>query len=143
MRARWAPRPSSPRRGSSASIATRFLQEVSTTPDEWFQPSDAMIDRHAGYDAESYAFDHWGRDTRDPAAMEYCTNLRLAWVYQGQALRVDVRIWYLRHGPASFGADLVGCAAAPATIDGRGNDVRIVHASTVLRWTPDATLGTF
>jgi prepilin-type N-terminal cleavage/methylation domain-containing protein len=87
---------------------------------------------------ESFAFDHWGRDTFVRENMVFCTNLRLAWVYVGQAIRADVRIWWPRTGESARTADLQGCAAGtdPETLTARLRDIHFAYATTVLRWTP-------
>ncbi|MDQ3031725.1 MAG: prepilin-type N-terminal cleavage/methylation domain-containing protein [Myxococcota bacterium] len=88
---------------------------------------------------ESASFDHWGRDTVIAGQMEYCTNVRLQWVYVGQAMRADVRVWWARHNPSVVGgAGLANCGAGldPNTLTNRLRDVRFVYASTVIRWVP-------
>ena len=102
----------------------------------WFTPIPASLV------TESYGFDHFGRDITPPSALiEYCTQMRLQWVYPGQTIRGDVRVWWHRY---SSGSDTnVGDASqypncgvgAEAAI---GNDVRVrmVNASTLLRWVP-------
>jgi prepilin-type N-terminal cleavage/methylation domain-containing protein len=120
---------------------TRFLRDVTPLgqPLNWVSPSAAQIDRTAlpAGIVESWGADHWGRETRVAADMEYCTNLRLAWVYFGSAMRADVRVWYLRSRPNSS-VGLTGCGQGtdPNVIGLRSLDIRAVHASTVLRWTP-------
>lgn len=102
-----------------------------TTP-RWFVPTPPIGA------AESWAFDHWGRDTRTAAEMRYCTNVRLQWVYPGSSIRADVRVWWPRRHPAAVTGDLQGCnpGLPLETLDARRRDAHFVYASTVLRWTP-------
>lgn len=115
---------------------TRYLNGV-TAPGAaplWFVPGPSTA-------TESSSFDHWGRDTIVAAEMEYCTHVRLQWVYVGQAMRADVRVWWARRNPAvTTGAALAGCAPGldPNTLTNRLRDVRFVYASSVIRWVPRA-----
>lgn len=113
---------------------TRYLGNVAAVGalPNWFEPNGPATVR------ESFAFDHWGRDTIVRENMEYCTNVRLQWVYPGQAMRADVRVWYARSTPNAVTGNLQGCAQGllPATLDARLTDLQFVYASTVLRWTP-------
>lgn len=115
-------------------VNTRYLNQVPAlgVAPTWFVPGPSTA-------TESSSFDHWGRDTIDAAQMEYCTNVRLQWVYVGQAMRADVRVWWARHNPSAVGgAALASCAAGtdPNTLTNRLRDVRFVYASTVIRWVP-------
>jgi type IV pilus assembly protein PilV len=115
---------------------TRYLNNV-TEPGAaplWFIPGPSTA-------LESASFDHWGRDTIAVGEMEYCTHVRLQWVYVGQAMRADVRVWWARRNPAATdGAALAGCAPGvdPNALTNRLRDVRFVYASTVIRWVPRA-----
>ena len=87
---------------------------------------------------ELTSFDYYGNDSA--TSMHYCTNVRLAWIYPGQAMRADVRVWWRRRAGASApaaDAQLSNCAAgmtpASLTADPR---VRMVYTSTVLRYHP-------
>jgi type IV pilus assembly protein PilV len=61
----------------------------------------------------------------------YCVQSNLAWVYDGTAVRVDVRAFWRRRGwQNSDGA--LNCPAAP-----NRTDYHIVQASTLVRWTPE------
>lgn len=113
---------------------TRYLNQVpgAGTVPLWFVPGPSTA-------TESASFDHWGRDTIVAAEMEYCTNVRLQWVYVGQAMRADVRVWWARRGPSAVGgAALAGCAPGQnlEALTNRLGDVRFVYASTVIRWVP-------
>jgi type IV pilus assembly protein PilV len=92
---------------------------------------------------QSYAFDNFGRDTTVTSDMMFCTNIRLQWVYVGQAMRSDVRIWWPRTGSSARTSDLLGCAAStsPDVLTTRTRDIHFVYATTVLRWTPLAGAG--
>jgi type IV pilus assembly protein PilV len=113
---------------------TRYLRNVAApgTPALWQVPVPPPDS------GESSAFDLWGRDTTDPNAMMFCTNIRLAWVYVGQAMRADVRIWWPRSSASARTRDLGRCGAglAPESLTTRTRDIHFVYASTVLRWTP-------
>jgi prepilin-type N-terminal cleavage/methylation domain-containing protein len=113
---------------------TRYLNLVPArgTAPTWFVPGPSTA-------TESATFDHWGRDTLIGGQMEYCTNVRLQWVYVAQAMRADVRVWWARRSPsATGGAALAQCAPGtdPNTLTNRLADVRFVYASTVIRWVP-------
>jgi prepilin-type N-terminal cleavage/methylation domain-containing protein len=89
---------------------------------------------------EGFAFDYHGRDTivGDPT-LAYCAQMRLTWVYYGQALRADVRVYFDRRADASEVADptpYVGCAEITGLSSAYRNDLHFAHASTVVRWTP-------
>lgn len=117
---------------------TTYLASVPApaTAPTWFTPVPPSLL------VESYAFDHYGRDVTPPSALiAYCAQMRLSWVYPGQTIRGDVRVWWHRH---SSGSDTnVGDASAylncgvgnEAAI---GNDVRVrmVNATTLIRWVP-------
>ena len=95
----------------------------------------------ASVGTEHASFDFYGRDTNVAANMHYCTNVRLEWLYPGQAMRADVRVWWLRRlaggDTDNTRVQLVGCAPnidpADLTTDWR---VHSTHASTVIRYVP-------
>ena len=113
----------------------RFVPNPGATP-QWFVPAPPAPPTSA-------QFDYFGNDTTTPSQMHYCTNVRLEWLYTGRALRADVRVWWLRRqaGAHTDGtrANLINCAPGTGlnalTTDNR---VRMVYASTVIRWTPPA-----
>lgn len=82
-------------------------------------------------------FDYYGDDLVDGATPYYCTNVRLEWLYPGQAMRADVRVWWMRRGGGVDSDQLVNCAAGtnPNTLTG-DRRVRMVYTSTVIRFTP-------
>ncbi len=60
----------------------------------------------------------------------FCTQANLTWVYDGTAIRVDVRTaWRRRNGSAT------GALTCPASPDRVG--YHIVSASTLIRWNPE------
>ena len=61
----------------------------------------------------------------------FCTQANLAWVYDGTAVRVDVRTFWRRRGWQNTEGAL-NCPVAPNRAD-----YHIVQASTLLRWTPE------
>jgi len=94
---------------------------------------------------ESANFDYYGRDTDTLTDMRYCSNIRLEWLYVGRAMRADVRIWWLRRVSGTLPAD-PGRAALGQCAPGTDPNaltanlgVRMVYASTVIRWTPVVT----
>ena len=115
---------------------TDYLNQVPTPADvpSWFVPAPPITH------GEHANFDFYGQDTSDPLEMRYCTNVRLEWLYVGQAMRADVRVWWLRRESGAEDptrAQLAGCAPGvdPDTLT---NDfrVRMAYASTVIRYTP-------
>lgn len=106
------------------------------TAPAWFVP---VPDATSG---ETANFDYYGQDTTDPVQMRYCTNVRLEWLYLGNAVRADVRVWWLRNESGIGAADatrtqLAQCAPGVAP-DALTNDfrVRMAYASTIIRYTP-------
>jgi prepilin-type N-terminal cleavage/methylation domain-containing protein len=91
---------------------------------------------------EGFAFDFHGRDTNPATTANdaYCAQMRLAWVYYGQALRADVRVYYPRRGDSGEAMDPRTYLGCPATITALSrtyrNDLHFAHVSTVVRWTP-------
>jgi type IV pilus assembly protein PilV len=91
---------------------------------------------------ESYAFDHFGREVLAPAAappgvIKFCTQYRLAWVQAGRTIRADVRTWWPRRG-ATAGtvyAERRNCGLGDEGSVSGDPRVRIVAASTLVRWT--------
>ncbi|UJR84328.1 type IV pilus modification PilV family protein [Sandaracinus amylolyticus] len=113
---------------------TRYLSHVGDATDapEWFVP--VMVQTPV---TERATFDHFGRETDVAAEMRFCTNVRLQWVYVGQAMRADVRVWWPRRTASAQTAALQGCNGGNLEMLGtRTRDVGFVHASTVIRWTP-------
>jgi len=100
----------------------------------WFTPIPPALA------VESYAFDHYGRDIAPPSAqIEFCAQTRLQWVYPGQTIRGDVRVWWHRH---SNGSDpnagnralYPNCGVGGEAAIGNVIRVRTVSASTLIRW---------
>lgn len=85
---------------------------------------------------ELASFDYYGNDST--SSMYYCTNVRLEWIYPGQAMRADVRVWWRRRGPSATGGNqLANCAsgADPESLTAN-RQARMVYTSTVLRYHP-------
>lgn len=119
-------------------LRTTYLRNVPApgTAPAWVVP---VPDVTSG---ETANFDFYGNDIAAGAAPYYCTNVRLAWVYPGQAMRADVRVWWVRRLAGASGAPagtaaLYNCAPGvdPGAITGNPN-VRMIHTSTVIRFTP-------
>lgn len=84
--------------------------------------------------AIEHAYDYHGRPTAVPADMFYCVETRYAWIYPGQALRADVRVWWVRTSSLTNAAAFAGCPTQGATLS-----IANLHAAqgtTVLRYTP-------
>lgn len=118
---------------NTALARTTYLRSVARpgAAATWSVPAPALA-------TESWAFDHFGRDTRIAADMRFCTNVRLQWVYPAQAMRADVRVWYMRSHTGIDVTPFVGCAAGtdPNTLTAQLQSLSFVYTSTVLRWTP-------
>lgn len=120
---------------------TAYLNRVPApgTVPSWFVPV-APTGGLASATGETPNFDFYGEDVAGDGTPHYCTNLRLEWLFPGQAMRADVRVWWLRrtNGPrAATGPDLTNCAPGinPDALTGN-SDVRMVYTSTVIRYTP-------
>lgn len=117
---------------------TRYLSSTPATGGlgAWFTPIPPIGS------LESYAFDHFGNDTLNglvnTTSPEYCVNTRSQWVFPGQVLRVDVRVWWNRLADTDVNitdrrAHLNCDVGNEANITG-DNRLRFVNASTLLRW---------
>lgn len=60
----------------------------------------------------------------------FCTQANLSWIYDGTAIRVDVRVSWRRRGSSPAAA--LACPAIPDR-----TQFHVVPASTVIRWTPE------
>lgn len=115
---------------------TRWLSDatvpaVGTAP-RWFVPTRAL-------DGSGPTFDYFGRDTTAAADMYYCVNLRFQWVMRNQAIRADVRVWWLRSGTTVDSTGLTSCGAGtdPETIGLRApRDIHAVYGTSIVRWAP-------
>ncbi|MCC7535826.1 MAG: prepilin-type N-terminal cleavage/methylation domain-containing protein [Deltaproteobacteria bacterium] len=137
---------------------TRYLQLVAAAPAWAVPPNGAALtgagtDPYTRHTVETAAFDHFGRDVLTTHAdRRYCTQVRVAWVYPGTAVRADVRVFWHKRLRAENAGDVsparVACntAAANAALNvassnaaGRGQMMRhlsAVYLSTVIRYTP-------
>lgn len=111
--------------------STTYLSEVT-------DPGDAALwTVPAVNGTETPWFDYYGRDTAAAGSKYYCTNVRLEWVYPGQAIRADVRVWWRRSNQSDAPAQILNCADGvdpEALTDDRW--IRSVYTSTVLRFHP-------
>lgn len=89
---------------------------------------------------ESFAFDYLGADTTTAANMYFCTNVRLGWTINQQAIRADVRTWWHRsdaNAAHNLFANCNGGAGGEAAIDAELASatprLRAVYATTLLR----------
>ena len=115
---------------------TDYLQTVDGT---WIVPSVVGT--------QSPAFDHWGRDLAPivDANTRFCMSYRLTWVFSGEAMRADVRVYWPRKAQgAHLATDFASCGpSAQANLaPGTATAARyhVIYASDVLRWTPLRTL---
>jgi prepilin-type N-terminal cleavage/methylation domain-containing protein len=130
--------------GSGATVdLTRslYIKETPTdgTASGWMTPIPP-----AG-SGESYAFDHFGNDTLNGSGNTltamYCVNVNYQWVFPGQAIRADVRVWWYRQSE-SQNSEIVdrteyeNCAVGSEASITDDQRIRFVQASTVLRWNP-------
>lgn len=93
----------------------------------------------------SCGFDYRGNDTditiiEPPNNPFYCAAYRLQWVYYGEAMRADVRVWWPKAGGGA-GAELPTCGSSSnlAVLDPGGSaygKYHVVYLSTVIRVTP-------
>jgi type IV pilus assembly protein PilV len=106
---------------------TELLQAVTVTPG-WQVPTTTSLTFPA---ASQLSFN--GNPNPAPGAPVpvFCTQSRLRWVYDGTAIRVDVRTFWRRRGPTSTDGALV-CPDAPDRLN-----YHVVQGSTLVRWTPE------
>jgi prepilin-type N-terminal cleavage/methylation domain-containing protein len=125
---------------STALDRTAYLVNAGTTPGAAATPWMNLTPATA---AESWGFDYWGNDTRVAVDMAYCAQMRFQWVFPGQALRADVRVYYPRRGDgrSDDGNDAsawVGCPNTAADSSALLRDLRFAQVSTVVRWNSGA-----
>ena len=118
--------------GGVALAQTDYLQLVPAgmEPGPWITPEPVLPQ-------ESYGFDWYGRDTRAEAEITYCTNIKLRWLQLDDAIRADIRVWWVRNrsGDARVIEACAPGAEADATAEiGPGLALRAVHLSTILHW---------
>jgi len=114
---------------------TVWLKRVNTT-NAWFRPSDGTL----GIFGEHDAFGN--DDPSDSHAGPYCVNLRLTRIgNEGNLIRAEVRVYWLRQGIQSGAAQLSAqpanplCGAnanAPPDVDASPDVYHVVHAVTGL-----------
>lgn len=110
----------------------------------WFTPSPPTSGSLSAPSAMmTPSADYYGRFIWVTGAVEptYCTQLRLQWVYPGQAMRVDVRVWWRRRAnsndPGIGSMEIYpdcGAGESPATLSA-DRRLRFVNNSLVVRWT--------
>lgn len=129
-------------RSSTLNVADPTLlsntQYLSLVPNVGVAPS-WIVPAPAAASGESAAFDYYAQDTTTATDMHFCTNIRLEWLYVNQAMRADVRVWWLRReggvqDPTRVALGQCAPGVDPNTLT---NDwrVRMTYASTVIRYT--------
>jgi prepilin-type N-terminal cleavage/methylation domain-containing protein len=120
---------------------TLYLRNVpgAGTAGAWFTPVPPI---NSG---ESYAFDYFGEDTLNgtpnTGAAMFCVNARLQWMFPGQAIRADVRVWWHRmaggtNAQMSDRRLYANCGVGQESAVTTNQRLRSVAVSTVLRWSP-------
>lgn len=122
--------------GGVALARTDYLKDVpaGVVPGPWFTPVPP-----AARPQESYGFDWYGQDTLDAAATRYCTNMQLQWLVPNQAIRANIRVWYVRNrtGDAGLAARCVpGFDAGPFLGPPVSRPLKAVFLTTVVHWYP-------
>lgn len=130
----WTTTPLSPTDTAqvAATVArTTYLRQVPAAgaAAPWFVPVPATA-------GEAANFDFYGADVAGTAAPHYCTNVRLEWLFPGQAMRADVRVWWARRSSGTATTNLSGCQADNLDALTANPEVRMVYASTVIRYSP-------
>jgi type II secretory pathway pseudopilin PulG len=123
--------------GGGVNLAgTRYLQAVpvGAAMGGWTTPAPLAMP------TESYAFDWQGQDVAPGpggAGAFYCTNIRYQWFVANEAIRADIRVWWVRQqvGDARLmSACRPGGEAVASASIGPGLPMRAVHVSTLLHW---------
>jgi type IV pilus assembly protein PilV len=116
---------------------TRYLKDVLKQAGQYVSPADDTSPVSRG-------FDYQGNDVpakeSDPTPY-FCAAYRLNWVYYGEAIRADVRVWWPRAGSKASETDLPGCGVGKdqSILDPGGTafgNYHVVYLSTVIRVTP-------
>jgi type II secretory pathway pseudopilin PulG len=140
QRAAVTPEPPETVLAAVALANTSFLRSILAQRGEWVSPN-------ATAPPVSRGFDFHGRDVSavagvTPPPFFYCAAYRLNWVFFGEAVRADVRVWWPRAGSsADLGTDFPGCAAAGGGLNAldpggtAANNYHAVFVSTVMRVT--------
>jgi prepilin-type N-terminal cleavage/methylation domain-containing protein len=119
---------------------TSYLKDIVTRAGQYTSPPDDGPPVSRG-------FDYQGNDTNAKAGLAersfpyYCAAYRLNWVYFGEAMRADVRVWWPRAGGKASYPDFPACGAGmdQSALDPGGSsieDYHVVYLSTVIRVTP-------
>ncbi len=128
-----------------ASVAlgpTEYLDAIVDQRNTWLAPPE---EEPTEAKPVSRGFDFQGNDTSAAADADpvpfYCAAYRLNWVFYGEAIRADVRVWWPRAGSSADPEnDFPGCAGgALDSLDPGGSaadNYHAVYASTVIRVTP-------
>lgn len=124
--------------GTTASVSifgagARFLRDVPSTasaaPGPWTRFGTAV-------GAIEHAYNYQGVPTAVSSDMVYCVEARYAWLYPGQALRADVRVYWPRSGPWVDASLYYGCPLQTGESSSYINNLHFVQTSTVLRYNP-------
>ncbi|MCS6857819.1 MAG: prepilin-type N-terminal cleavage/methylation domain-containing protein [Deltaproteobacteria bacterium] len=112
-------------RAIPATGTTGWFEPVSTNPAFRFPLPDAHV------------LPYTGNPSAAPGAPQpvFCTQVNLQWVYNGSAIRVDVRTYWRKRGPAGVRGPLA-CNAGREAID--LTQFHVVRGSTLVRWNPES-----
>jgi len=135
----WTPNDSNALNADISRTSYLKLVPAAGTVSQWFTPIPA-----AGNE-ESYAFDYLGADTKSSTSntrpINFCVQTRLQWLFPGQAIRADVRVWWHRYSrtqnaTASDRRLYPNCGIGTEGAIAQDVRVRFITTSTVLRPTP-------
>ena len=121
---------------------TRYLQAITANPNAFMTIPNVTA-------TVSNAFDYLGHDIDNTTAqanaganttayVAYCASMRLSWVYFGESMRADVRVWWPLEGQ-QIDNQVLNCTDDDQVLNPGGarfNDFHIVYLSTVLRVNP-------
>jgi len=118
---------------------TTYLRLIESTGGVFFAPADS-----SGLVRVSPAFDFQGNDVpRNSIGTHYCAQIRLQWVYFGEAMRADVRVWFPKvNSGANMVTDSANCDPGPgdpARLEPGGTlfgSYHVVYLPSVIRVTP-------
>jgi prepilin-type N-terminal cleavage/methylation domain-containing protein len=118
---------------------TAYLQQIVANPNV-FQTINVAFNPPGN--PVSNAFDYQGNDIANNSVnppIFYCASFRPAWVFNGRAMRVDVRVWWAREGFEPTAGTLAACADDNTALNPTGaqfNNQHVVYLPSVIRMVP-------